>query len=95
MQTDDTLLLDTLKFLAIEDQKIKEVEICCKRKETLMLGGMLGFNGNKLLIAANHSITFQQKGQGEKITIVDLKLYNFAQKYLKQYTHSMYLALIC
>jgi hypothetical protein len=41
----------------MEDWKIKEAEICYKEKEILMPGETLGFNGNKLLMAANHSIT--------------------------------------
>ena len=56
MQTDNTLLLDTLKFLATKDQKIKEAEIYYKKKKTLILEKMLSFNKNKLTIASNYSI---------------------------------------
>jgi hypothetical protein len=41
------------------------------------------------------TICLQQKGQGEKITMIDPKSHDFAQKYLEQRARGAYLASIC
>lgn len=95
MQTDDTLMLGTPKFSAMEEGKIQEAEIKCKPKTVLSPGTPLDFNGTKLTIRHDGSIDVQQKGQGAKIETIDPKAPDRAQRYLEQRARGAYLAAIC
>ncbi|KKY39086.1 hypothetical protein UCDDA912_g00888 [Diaporthe ampelina] len=70
MQTDDTLILVILAFLAAEEEKIQKADIRCEPKITLSPTQSLDFNGTKLTVDDGHVITVQQKGQGQKISTI-------------------------
>lgn len=79
MQTDDTLILVILAFLAAEEEKIQKADIRCEPKITLSPTQSLDFNGTKLTVDDGHVITAQQKGQGQKISTINPKATGYAQ----------------
>ena len=92
MQTDDTLILATPEFSAMEDEKIRQANFRCKPKLILSPTQHLDFNGTKLTMDDNRMITVQQKGQSNKINTIDATLPDYPQK---QRARGAYLASIC
>ena len=91
LQTDDTLQLSTLAFMEKEE---RELTFKAKPKTILGDGSMEDFNGCRIRI--NGSIlTVTQKGQAEKLTIVDIKAANRDQQYVEQRARGAYIASIC
>ena len=96
MQTDDTLMLRTTKFLLLEEKKLKKAQFQLKLKATLLLEVQLEFNGCTLTIDASELVVYlRQKGQGGKIKLVNTRSPNRAQQYMEQRARGAYIALTC
>jgi hypothetical protein len=72
MQTDDTLILGNKEFTQREEEAIKKAKFIAKPVETLTYETPLIFNGG-ILRRDKERITMTQKGQGNKIQLIDLK----------------------
>ena len=95
MQTDDTLILGTRTFSLLEEEKIQKEHIKCKPKTTLTPSQPFDFNGTKLTMGADGTITMTQKGQGTRIEQVNDESDDAAQRYIEQRARGAYLASIC
>jgi hypothetical protein len=95
MQTDDTLILASTPFSALEEEEIQEARIRGKPKKSLSPAAPFDFNGTNLTADDDGSIQVRQKGQGTKIDIVNTKEEDYAQRYLEQRARGAYLASIC
>jgi hypothetical protein len=95
MQTDDTLVLGTPAFSAREEKKIQKAKIVCKPKTTLTPTSPIDYNGTRLSLHEDGSLDVNQKGQAEKIAIIDRKSPDRAQRYLEQRARGAYIASIC
>lgn len=94
MQTDDTLIVGTEAFSTREEERIQKAEIRCKPKTTLSLNKPLDFNGTKL-ITDGTIVDVKQKGQANKIELINTTVPDYAQQYLAQRARGAYLASIC
>lgn len=92
MQTDDTLILCDENFSTIEEKELVKAKLIAKPKEKLGLENPLSFNGC-ILLMENNSIYLKQKGQGNKIDIIDIA--EPQPKYREQRARAAYLASIC
>jgi hypothetical protein len=102
MQTDDTLMLGTAAFLSLEEKKIQKAQFRSKPKAALTPEVQLDFNGCTLTMNASNAsnasktiLTLGQKGQGEKIRLVDITASDRAQQYMKQRARGAYIASTC
>lgn len=90
MQTDDTLGLSDQAFFDEEERELQKANFTAKPKEILTLEHPLTFNGCRIVLNTNGSITMTQKGQASKLQIPK----NF-QEYIEQRARGAYLATIC
>jgi len=96
MQTDDTLMLGTTKFLLLKEKKLKKAQFRLKLKATLSPEVQLEFNGCTLTIDASKLVVYlRQKGQGGKIKLVDTRSPDRAQQYIEQRARGAYIASTC
>ena len=72
LQTDDTLLLANLTFIALEEEKIKQARFPTKERECLTQAHTIKFNGG-VIRQENHAITLTQERQCQNLTLVDIK----------------------
>jgi len=94
MQTDDTLMLATPQFSALEIQNLEEAGFRSKPKTTLSRDAPLEFNGCTLTMTGSE-ITLTQKGQGAKIESIDTNAKDKQQQYVEQRARGAYIASIC
>jgi len=66
-----------------------------KPAQTLTVNNPLAFNGYKLIIDANRSISAIPKDQGKRLDLVDPKSITAKQSYLEQRARGAYIATIC
>lgn len=96
MQTDDTLILGDEAFVKRENVELEKAKLIAKPIESLTSEAPLIFNGCKLVMDGNGpNIALLQKGQGQRLGLVDAKLADFKQRYLEQRARGAYVASIC
>jgi hypothetical protein len=80
IQTNNTIMLRTTKFLLLKEKKLKKAQFRSKLKTVLTPNVQLEFNSCTLTMNANKvTLNLRQKGQGGKIRLVDIKAPNCAQ----------------
>ncbi|KAM4061493.1 DUF1421 multi-domain protein [Hirsutella rhossiliensis] len=87
MQTDDTLMLGTQRFSALEEAELVKAQFRAKPKTTMTPGTSIDFNGAKITLqdtTFHNALLLQQKGQAAKIEPIDIKAYDRAQQYVEQ-----------
>jgi hypothetical protein len=94
MQTDDTIILADERFLAREEEELKQAKYTTKPKEKLTVVNPLLFNGCVLSLQGDQ-MTLCQKDQGKKLRLVDSEILDFRQQYIKQRARGAYIASIC
>ncbi|KAL4403389.1 hypothetical protein CABS03_15260 [Colletotrichum abscissum] len=94
MQTDDTLGLSDVNFMNKEDEELQKAGFAAKPKEVLTTNTPLTFNGGILTIEGE-TVVFRQKGQGEKITLVDPHAIDAKKRYKAELARGAYIASIC
>ncbi|KAI1001022.1 hypothetical protein K3495_g7180 [Podosphaera aphanis] len=92
MQTDDTLILGEKQFSDREEAKLK---FMAKPKEHLTTNNSISFNGCILSLHEDGSIDLCQKGQGNKIELINANSDDCKQIYIEQRARGAYLASIC
>jgi hypothetical protein len=95
MQTDDTLGLGDQRFFDLEEEQLQKAKFTAKPKEILTPDNLLLFNGCKLTQDADGSITLSQKGQSQKLELIDASLETAQEEYVKQRARGAYIATIC
>jgi hypothetical protein len=95
MQTDDTLILSTPAFSALEQEKLEQAAFRSKPKTTLLPETALEFNGCTLSITDAHELVLTQKNQGSKLKVIDVKNTDMRQHYIEQRARGAYIASIC
>ncbi|KAM4061465.1 cwf18 domain containing protein [Hirsutella rhossiliensis] len=98
MQTDDTLMLGTQRFSALEEAELVKAQFRAKPKTTMTPGTSIDFNGAKITLqdtTFHNALLLQQKGQAAKIEPIDIKAYDRAQQYVEQRARGAYVASIC
>lgn len=95
LQTDDTLFIGDSQFVDLEDSELKAAGLLAKPAQTLTPDTPLAFNGCKLIMDADGSISAIPKDQGKRIDLVDAKSTTAKQSYLEQRARGAYIATIC
>jgi hypothetical protein len=95
MQTDDTLGLSTEAFSQREDDQLKEASFSAKDKQSLTPAEPLAFNGGIVTLDNNGTITLRQKGQAQRLQLIDANAPNAKQQYVEQRARGAYIASIC
>ncbi|EAQ83592.1 hypothetical protein CHGG_09996 [Chaetomium globosum CBS 148.51] len=95
MQTDDTLGLSTEAFSQRENDQLKEASFSAKDKQFLTTAEPLVFNGGIVTLNKNGSITLRQKGQAQKLQLIDANAPDAKQQYVQQRARGAYIASIC
>jgi len=94
LQTDDTLNLGTVKFMEKEDSKLQKAKLKAKPQTILGTGSSGDFNGCHVEVE-EHGVTVTQKGQANKLSLVDAKQDDAKQRYVVQRARGAYIASIC
>jgi hypothetical protein len=95
LQTDDTLFIGDPQFMDLENRELKAAGLIAKPAQTLTPETPLAFNGCKLSIGADGSISATPKDQGKRIELVDPKSPTAKQAYLEQRARGAYIATVC
>ena len=96
MQTDDTLILGSDEFAALEEKELAEAEFSAKPKDTLSPENPLIFNGCVLTQKEGDvAVELRQKEQGKKLKLIDHKSKDLKQAYMEQRARGAYVATIC
>lgn len=78
MQTDDTLILGSDEFAALEEKELAEAKFSAKPKDTLSLENPLIFNGCVLTQKKGDvAVELRQKEQGKRLKPIDYKSTDF------------------
>ena len=96
MQTDDTLILGSDEFAALEEKELAEAKFSAKPKDTLSPENPLIFNG--CVLTQNEgdvAVELRQKEQGKRLKPIDHKSTDFKQVYMEQRARGAYIATIC
>jgi hypothetical protein len=98
VQTDDTLVIGTSKFIDKEETEMKKAKFLTKPRQIFNDRDTGDFNGCRILVK-DAGITMCQKGQAEKLSPVKHdkdKVRNcMPQQYIKQRARGVYIASIC
>jgi len=94
MQTDDTLMLLDRDFTRIEEKEILKAGLKSKPREVLVEEPPLVLNGG-ILSKDGTTLRLRQKGQSEKLSMVDISSTTFKQEYREQRARGVYLATLC
>jgi hypothetical protein len=95
MQTDDTLFLANESFANKEDEQLKKEKIIAKDASKLTTDSELDFNGARMTLSTTNCVHIKQKGQGEKIELIDASTTDFQKAYIQQRARGAYIASIC
>src|SRR5271168_2824690 len=95
LQTDDTLILGNQQFVDLEDEQLKEAGLVAKPAQTLTFDSPLAFNGCKLTVDVDGTISAIPKDQGKRLDLVDPSSTTAKQSYLEQRARGAYIATIC
>lgn len=94
MQTDDTFNVGTKPFLEREETELNAAGFKAKPQTILTDGDSCDFNG-MLIQVENGEVTCIQKGQAERLLLVDDKAIDQMQQYVMQRARGAYIASIC
>ena len=94
MQTDDTLILCNSEFAQLEECQLQEAQFMAKAREALRSDNDLIFNGCRVK-TKDQCIYVQQKGQSQKIALVNMSEKDPNQQYIEQRARGAYIATIC
>ena len=72
LQTNNTLLLANLIFIALEQKKIKKAKFLTKEYKQLILKYLIKFNGG-IIQQQNYIITLIQERQYQNLTFINIK----------------------
>ncbi|KAI0995357.1 hypothetical protein K3495_g12825 [Podosphaera aphanis] len=94
MQTDDTLTLCDVAFAKLEEVEVKKAKLLAKPVEHLTKDHPINFNGSKISLAEDNSITLTQETQCKKINLIEHKD-NIQAQYISQRALGAYVATVC
>lgn len=94
MQTDDTLGLSTPAFSEMEDSQLQLAAFSAKEKQALTPDETLIFNGGVLSLRGD-DLALRQKGQGQRLELIDANSPTARQQYVEQRARGAYIASIC
>ena len=92
--TDDTLILATEEFSKLEEDELVKAKLIAKLKEKLAPNAPLLFNGCTVSIDDSGTICLRQKGQGNKLALVDEK-HDTQTVYRQQRARAAFISSIC
>jgi hypothetical protein len=96
MQTDDTLILGSKEFDALEEDELTKAKFSAKPKELLSENNPLIFNGCILTQKEGDvAVEIQQKEQGKKLKPINFKSKDSKHEYMEQRARGAYIATIC
>jgi len=96
MQTDDTLILGSKEFDALEEDELTKAKFSAKPKELLSENNPLIFNGCILTQKEGDvAVEIQQKEQGKKLKPINFKSKDSKHEYMEQRACGAYIATIC
>jgi hypothetical protein len=95
LQTDDTLFIGDRRFVDLEDKELTAAGLVAKPAQTLTPQTPLAFNGCKLVMNVDGSISAIPKDQGKRLSLVDTKSTTARQAYVEQRARGAYIATIC
>jgi hypothetical protein len=93
IQTDNTIILRNKRFSAREKYKLTQVNYTAKPKEKLLVVIPLLFNSYMLSLNRTN-MNLRQKGQANKLQIVDSELLDTYQRYIKQQARGAFIIFI-
>lgn len=92
LQTDDTLILANKLFTDLEAEQLKSENLLAKERLQLTRTQSIDFNGSRLTQdAEGYGLTVMQKGQADKIELVDFTSPDYRQQYLVQRARGAYI----
>ncbi|KAF4470944.1 Ribonuclease H, partial [Fusarium albosuccineum] len=94
MQTDDTFNVGTRAFLEREEAELRAAGFKAKPQTILTNGESCDFNGT-LIQLEEGGLTCAQKGQAERLLLVDVEAFDRKQQYVMQRARGAYIASIC
>ena len=94
IQTDDTLTIGTDGFIAKEDVELQKAGYKAKPQIVMHNGDTDDFNGCRIVVGKD-KIRMVQKGQADKIKLVDEHSHERSQRYVEQRARGAYIASIC
>lgn len=94
MQTDDTLNLGDPEFISNEDTELKRAGFKAKDAKIVETGTEATFNGC-LIKMKEDSLVLLQKGQTDRLELVNLDSMSSEQQYVAQRARGAYIASIC
>jgi len=94
LQTDDTLFVANKPFAALEADKLDEAGILAKPRDVLSVSNELHFNGGRQRLEKD-GIAFTQKGQADKLALIDIADPDFAKEYVQQRARGAYISSTC
>lgn len=108
LQIDDTLILASDEFAIRKNEAIQNVKIMTKSREQLTTANPVRFNGIKIKLLKNESITLNQESHADGIQIIKNQNFSsisfrdlmrkkliFKDQYFAQRTRDAYVASIC
>jgi hypothetical protein len=73
LQTDDTLILADTKFATHEEKELQKIKFMAKNREKLTHLSALSFNGSKVKLEPDNTITLTQERQCHNLNLVNVK----------------------
>ena len=95
LQTDDTLNIGTTDFLEAEDKALVKAGIKA-RPQKILDEGTEDFNGSRIIVhKEGYGITTIQKGQAEKLGLLNTKAPDLVKRFVEQRARGAYISSIC
>lgn len=94
LQTDDSLILADVKFIAREQRELEKANFNVKPVETLTSDHSLQFNGCSVKLDGK-DLLLQQNGQGKRLEEVDFASPDYKQRFIEQWARLAYIVSIC
>ncbi|KAF4471164.1 Ribonuclease H [Fusarium albosuccineum] len=94
IQTDDTFNIGTEAFIRREDEELKKAGFKAKPQRVIKTGDSCDFNGSYIQFD-EESFNCTQKGQADRLQLVDHTATDRQQQYIMQRARGAYLASIC
>lgn len=95
LQTDDTLILSTQLFSEEEEAALAAAKFRAKPKQLLTHAEPMEFNGCTLTLRKDGVLALTQKGQSERIALIDPTAVDAPQRYVEQRARGAYVASLC
>lgn len=94
LQTDDTLDIGTQSFMNKEEEELEKAGFKAKPCQVFQNGDTGDFNGCRITVEKDF-IVMHQKGQAEKLIVVNKDQEDSAHQYVEQRARGAYIASIC